>query len=149
MSIIIIPNTVIRIDGQAIYGCYHLEFLLIPDSVENIGASGISYCYGLENINIPSKVRILSNGIFKYNRLLTSIIIPENINSMESYAFEECISIKDMYLYPSSPPSIQPNTFYNISVDCIYHVRPKSLEAYKTATNWTTITNQIVGDLEV
>jgi hypothetical protein len=54
--------------------------------------------------------------------------------------------MKHYYIMPTTPPTIQSNTFRNIQSDCVIHVPAESLEAYKTATYWSTHASKMVGE---
>jgi hypothetical protein len=54
--------------------------------------------------------------------------------------------MKHYYIMPTTPPAIQSKTFSNIQSDCVIHVPAESLEAYKTASNWSTHASKMVGE---
>lgn len=141
------PNSVN--DSPDFIGCWTFTSVSIPNNVTTISSSKFRDCYSLISISIPNKVTSIGTRAFLNCFSIASISIPDSVQSINDESFSSCIGMKDIYLFPNIPPSIQSITFRSISSDCIFHVRPESLEAYKAATNWSALADQIVGDLVV
>jgi hypothetical protein len=61
------------------------------------------------------------------------------VTNIDTYAFYNCYGIAEYHLLPTTPPTLaNKNAFNNIASDCIIYVPVGSLNAYKTATNWST-----------
>lgn len=103
---------------------------------------------------------------FYNNKSLTSVIISNSIFSMESFAFygcsflesirfeddskleslgsnvfDWCAKLAEVYL-PETPPTLESvNAFANIKADCVFYCKTQeSLDAYKSAENWSALT---------
>jgi len=169
LTSITIPSGVTTIDGYAFYSCYSLTNIVIPNSLNSIISSAFYYCYSLIRISIPKDMANVNNYLFDdcrslidvripndvttigsnafYNcHSLTSITIPSGVTTIGNYAFASCYGMKHYYLLPTTPPTIRGTSFSSIQSDCVIHVPAESLEAYKTASNWSTHASKMVGE---
>ena len=112
-------------------------------------------------------ITTISSYAFYNNKSLTSIIFSSGIKVIESFAFYGCSSIesirfgdsgkleslgtnafdwcaklKSVYL-PETPPILASvNAFANIKADCVFYCKTQaSLDAYKSAQNWSALTS--------
>lgn len=167
LSSVAIPNGVTNIGDYAFYTCRTLSSLTIPDSVTSIssnstfsncgslstitmpdvltalGAGMFSHCGSLLNINIPDAVTSISSSAFTNCHSLTKITIPANVTSIARYAFQYDGGMQEYHLKSATPPTLEnTNAFNNIASDCIIYVPYSAdhsvLNAYQTATNWST-----------
>lgn len=79
-----------------------------------------------------------------YSFNVSNLFIYDNLKCMDEYAI---ISTPYIYIYAGQPPVIQVNSFVNSSLIKEIHVPADSLEAYKTANNWSAYGDFMVGDL--
>ena len=105
-------------------------------------------CYGLTSVTIPDSVTSISSNAFYYCYSLASVIIPDSVTSISSNAFGNCYGVAEYHLAPTTPPTLSStNAFNGISADCIIYVPYSAdhsiLEAYKTASNWSTYANRM------
>ena len=136
---ITIPDGVTSIEGYAFYYCYLLANITIPDGVTSIKTNVFRSCYSLTSITIPDGVTSIENYAFYYCYLLANITIPDDVTSIGTYAFQNCYSMAEYHFLSTTPPTLSnTNAFTGISSDCIIYVPQGSLEAYQTATNWST-----------
>ena len=117
------------------------------DNITSIGNYVFYGCYSIENSVMPSNVRSIGDSAFRNCFGLTNVTIPDSVTSIGNNAFTGCYGISEYHLRPVNPPTIGANTFSSISSDCIIYV-PYSedhsvLEAYKTATNWSTYASKM------
>ena len=75
---------------------------------------------------------------------VSNLFIYDNLKCMDEYAI---ISTPYIYIYVVQPPVIQVNSFVNSSSIKEIHVPADSLEAYKTANNWSAYGDFMIGDL--
>ena len=148
LTSITIPDGLTSIGDSAFSDCYSLTGITIPDGLERTGASAFSKCYSLTSITIPDSFVSIWNSAFSSCYSLTSITIPDNVASIWDRAFAACYGISEYHLLPTTPPTLNStDAFSSIATDCIIYV-PYSedhsiLEAYKTATNWSTYASKM------
>ena len=80
---------------------------------------------------------------------LISIEIPDSVTNIGNYAFDGCKSLTSVYL-PNTPPTLAAvNSFASIHADCAFYCKTQaSLEAYKKAENWSTLSGTYTFTLE-
>lgn len=84
--------------------------------LSEIGQAEFYSCVKLETIDIPANVT--------------------SIGSDSSNAFGSCTSLRSVYMWPTTPPIIRNDEFYN-SPGIVIYVPTGSLSAYQKATNWS------------
>ena len=107
--------------GCAFYNLYVLKKATISRNITTIGVYAFFGCTGLKSIR------------FEENSKLKNI---------DSNAFEWCAKLTEFYL-PETPPTLaNVNAFANINAACTFYCKTQeSLEAYKKAANWSTLTS--------
>lgn len=110
-----IPNSVIKIEDHAFYGCGLTGKLDIPESVKMIGDYAFGYCTGLTgNIIIPSGITSIGNWSFaNCYGLSGNLIIPDNITTIGDYAFAYCKGLTGKLIMSSEVVSIGKSAFEN------------------------------------
>lgn len=140
---ITIPSDVTKIgSGLAFY--LHITGVIIPDEVTEIGTSAFEYCDNLENVVIGNGVTKIGYKAFTACSKLTNIIIPESVINIGDYGFRCGNSTNKVIItmLSTTPPSIQSNSFLTSTLNKI--VVPAGCgEAYKAATNWSTLADYI------
>ena len=109
---------------NAFYGCNSLAFTTLSASVTDIPSSTFYNCYSLASVSIPSSVTRIG-----------------------THAFYNCYGmvIYDFTKHTSVPTLESTNAFSGIPSDCVIKVPSSLVEEWKSATNWSTYANQIVG----
>lgn len=165
---IAIPINMTNINASAFVGCYALMNITIPLNITNIGNYAFNDCINLTDIIIPNGIDTIKTGVFRGCTNLTKISLPVELQSIWSYAFYNCkslihITIPDTvsyiegqvfngcwgivayYIKPTEPPTINYGTF-SLASDCLIYVPAASLDAYKTASNWSSLADKMVGE---
>lgn len=148
LSSINISDGVTSIPSGIFSECYNLSSISIPASVTNIGNSAFYKCYSLASISIPDGVTSIGSYAFQACFSLSSISIPDGVTSVVDSTFNNCYGISEYHFASTTPPTLSnTNAFTGIAADCIIYV-PYSedhsiLEAYKTATNWSTYASKM------
>ena len=104
-------------------------------------------CCSLSSITIPDGVTSIGKNAFYGCNSLASITIPDGVTSIGDYAFTNCSSVAfyDFTACTSIPMLSNTNAFSNIVADCQIRVPASLVDAWKTATNWSTYADHIVG----
>lgn len=144
LTSITIPNSVTSIGDSAFRDCSRLTSITIPNGVTSIRDETFFSCRNLTRVTIPNSVTSIGYRAFYYcNYGLTSITIPNSVASIGNYAFAYCSSLTSITCFAITPPTIQSSTFQNVPSTCIIKVPAESVEAYKSATNWSERANYI------
>lgn len=133
-----IPNSVISIGDCAFLLCRGLTGnLTIPNSVTSIGRETFSGCTGLFSITLGNSVA--SIGIYAFSSCirLTSVTIPNSVISIGNGAFSYCPNLDTITMLGTTPPSLGTNVFSISNPSFTIYVPYESLNAYKTANNWS------------
>ena len=83
----------------------------------------------------------ISHSAFSNCKNLRKVVLPKNITTIGIYAFDWCTNLESVYL-PETPPILtNANSFGNLKSGCIFYCKDQaSLDAYKAAANWSTLT---------
>lgn len=135
------------IPGNTFGNCFNLLDFTIPSTVTEIGDSAFNGCFKLPAITLPSGLTTIGSSAFSACYSLTSVTIPASVTSIKSSAFSSTKSMQEIHLLPTTPPTLaNSNAFTGISSTCVFYVPSASLDAYKTASNWSTYASKMVGE---
>ena len=87
-----LPNNV-TFDANCFNGCKSLVSIKLPNGIKEI-PGGAFFNSGLKSIEIPNSVTDLGGSCFAYCKSLTSIKIPNTITKINTWTFNECVSLK-------------------------------------------------------
>ena len=87
---------------------------------------------------------MIRNCAFQSCSSLASITIPNGVTSIGSKAFSNCNNLTSMKIEATTPPTLS-NTNAISTATTQIQVPMASVEAYKTATNWSNFADIIVG----
>lgn len=112
------------------------------EGIESIAYYALGQCYSLTRIEIPNSVTKINKSAFTGCTGLKSVVFGDNskLNIIEESAFYWCMNLESVYL-PVIPPTLaNVNAFDDIKATCTFYCKTQeSLEAYKKATNWSTL----------
>ena len=142
MASFTIPDGVKSIEQNTFFYCHSLQSITIPGSVTSIADNAFYNCGTLASITIQDGVTSIGNSAFSNCKSLSSITIPYSVTSIGNYAFSACYGMAEYHMKPTTPPIMSgTNVFNKIPSDCIIYVPKGSLNAYKSATNWSSYTD--------
>ena len=101
----------------------NIDITVIPDTVTTIGYASMAM----------SRMPTTKN----------SVDIPASVTSIEKWAFELIPTLTTVYCRATNPPTLDALTFEGSDNIAHIYVPSESVEAYKTATNWSTFANII------
>lgn len=116
-----IPEGVSKIGGNAFRSCNNLRQFSMPDSVTILGENVFTECAMLEDVELSSNIENIALYMFSYCKNLKHLDIPEGVSNIDleafrgsglveisfpstlkrinSYAFEDCKDLKNIYYY--------------------------------------------------
>lgn len=166
LKTIAIPDSVTSIENSAFRGCNSIKYVRLSKSLQllgsnmfdgNYGLLGVSnteylpflanylfqYCYSLRKIRLSSTIQELRYRALLGCYSLSMIDLPDTVTLLDN-AFMSCLSIDKIIVRATTPPNIVgTGTFAGIPITAKIYVPDASLEAYKTASIWTTYANYI------
>jgi len=142
---LIIPNGVNSIGSFAFYGCNKLASLTIGTGVTSIENYAFNYCSGLTTVNFNATNCTSMGGVytavFQGCTSFAALNIGNNVTKIPDAAFYGCSSITSITSFPTVPPTIYTYTFNNVSKSIPVYVLCNSLNAYQSASYWSSFTN--------
>ena len=143
LTSITIPNSVTSIGDSAFFNCSNLTSVEIPNSVTSIGEYAFFNCYNLTSIEIPNGVTRIAGRTFYDCYKLTSIEIPNGVTSIEVGAFGQCTGLSSVTVKSTTPPTLGYSIFYDVSQNLVIYVPAESVNAYKSASGWSSYADKI------
>ncbi len=137
-----LPSTLTSIGASAFSGApLSGRFALPMTLAANIEPSAFNTSQ-MEALHIPEGITRMPASLCRYSRLLLSVIIPSTVTLMEENCLADCNQLDTMIVKASTPP-----TLYNGAVpsnaSLTIYVPAVSVEAYKSATNWSAYADKI------
>lgn len=124
----------------------HVKKMPIPDTIPN---STTAYIYrdmfDVERVNVSKAKTALQSYYFTGGISIKELTIPANVESIADRAFTDLWNLRALHMKPTTPPTLgNARTFndYITSARIIYVPYSEDhsiLEAYQTATNWSTL----------
>ena len=142
-----IPNSVMTIGAQAFISCSGLTSITIPNGVTTIEGAAFAFCSGLTSVTIPNSVTSIGSQTFLGCSGLTSITIPSSVASIGYQTFLGCTGLTDVYCYAENVPTTNSDAFAYLNLGNItLHVRPASIDSYKTTSPWSDFKEIVESD---
>lgn len=162
-----LPEGVTSIGMRAFYSCGNITSITIPDSVTMLGTFLCGECSNLVTATVGNNVKLTGQGIFqkcsKLNSVtlgnsvsfvsadsfdgcasLAEITLPSSVKTISTRAFQNCTSLMKVVCLAETPPTLNATALDGVPADCIFEVKPASVEAYKAETNWSVRADNIV-----
>lgn len=114
----IIPEGTTKIGKYTFCGRTSLASIQIPDSVTSIGAYAFDSCG------------------------LTTVTVPRNVTNIGYAAFQYC-SLQNIIVKAIKPPTLGSLAFYGLPSSFNIYVPAESVDAYKSASNWSSYASNI------
>lgn len=141
-------DNVSTIELQAFNGCSSLQTELNMPNLESIGDMAFKGC-AIERItNLGSITAIAessnNNGTFAQCKNLSFARMPSTLTTIGRFTFNNCSSLKTLIMESITPPTMSDTrTLAGTHADFAIYVPDESVEAYKTATNWSQYQDRI------
>ena len=137
-----IPDSVTEIGQDAFYYCQALTEATIGNGVTSIGNYAFYYCNKLTSLTIPDATTKIGNSAFSNCQALTDVTIGNGVTIIDGSAFSYCGKITSITILATTPPTLGYEALYGTGLGYIY-VPAESVDAYKTATNWSSYASHI------
>lgn len=137
------PSSTITSSGYAFQNSQILERINIPTNLTIVGKGAFEYCYFLKDVVLPSGLTGIGESAFHECKTLREITIPANVNDIRASAFSGCWQLTDVYLLPTTPPTLENKNAFPNNPTTI-HVPHGYLEDYQTASVWSGLASQMV-----
>lgn len=145
-------ENIISSNNQA-FSNTNLESSYIPPNLTAIPADYMNQ-YGMDvtalrEINLHEGITAIGNNAFKFCANVPEITIPSTVTSIGQSAFEQSYGCHAVHMKPTSPPTLGNTAAFPTNngqtyaqvMYVPYSADHSILEAYKTATNWSTYAN--------
>lgn len=166
-----LPDSILSIGETAFRGCTSLQPFAFPPQLTTISRFMLS---GLiwEDVIIPEGITAINYGAFYNCTKLANCVLPDSLQTIGGYAFESCYSLTSIHLGPNViyidvgaflnasklltvvidavvPPVIDQSSFGGNISGRLFYVPDESVDAYKSATNWSSYADSIKGISEL
>lgn len=155
-----------KIGEYAFYDCSSLTSVMIPNGIATIGTCAFKLCTNLQYVKIGDDVTELKNEAFYncrslsvleignglktigqtslYNCPVTELVLPQSFEEFSIYAIYGCSNLATVTIKATTPPVVQASSFASSNPNRIkFYVPAASVEAYKSATNWSAFASHI------
>ena len=130
---VVIPNTVVTIDGGAFFECSGMKALAIGSAVTSIGGSAFELCDRLTSLIIPNSVDTINKYAFYGCGHLTTVTLGASVALIDHSAFSGCTKLESIHICAARPPKTQKSTFQKIPSKVSLTVPIGARPAYSTA----------------
>lgn len=137
---LVIPDGTTRIRSNLFMYNTTIETLYVPSSVEEIGMMAFWECTNLTSVEFEEGITVIGSDAFRNCTGLTSVTIPASVTVFD--AFGGCSSLTDITFLSETPPELGQYSLDGTN-DCPIYVPDESVDAYKTANNWTRYASRI------
>lgn len=119
--------------------------LIINNTITLVGQQAFRGWSNATSLTIPNSVEIIHPQAFQYWYVLPNLVIPESVTEIWEEAFADANSLTSITVLAQIPPDLKNvNAFFSGStVTKNFYVPAGSLNAYKTAQNWSAYASQI------
>lgn len=125
----------------------NITSLEIPNGVNRLEKSAFNSCDSLISITLPNSLTFIDFFAFNGCTNLTNLTIPINVKTIKNSALS-CGSSENKTTFTfksTTPPSIGTQVFNTSWINKIY-VPSSAVSAYKSATNWSSLSAYIQAD---
>lgn len=130
-----------------LFSAEQIRHITFPNHITSITSSSAMNAFRLETVKLPDSLNHMEN-ILRNAHSLKTINVPASFATMANYSWSGSNANDREYIFHSTTPMTLPrsalNYFFNsLSFYMRIYVPDSSVNAYKTATNWTTVANYI------
>lgn len=101
LETVVFSETLRIIGNDAFWDCNALSRITLPDSVEAIGEGAFFGCGNLQAVQLNNGLKAIGSSAFEYSGI-ESIVIPASVESLKSFTFANCSSLKTVVIQDNS-----------------------------------------------
>ena len=142
LTFVHIPSDFVRLEYASFSDCTSLATVIIDDldGSMTIGGNSFAYCSALTSFTMGEGVWYLDGYSF-YQSGLLSIELPSTISNIGEAVFQGCYDLTQVTIRSTTPPVLSNSSSFDGSYPI--YVPAESVEAYKSATNWSALASRI------
>ena len=106
-----------------------------------IAGDAFDYCNSLTSVTIPNSVTYIGDYAFYHCDSLRDVTIGSGVTRIGMGVFDSCTGLTSVTVNATTPPRLGSNVFYGSN--CPIYVPAQSVDAYKTASGWSTYASRI------
>lgn len=155
-----IPSSVTKIENTAFRGAGLSGCVIDLPNLTSIGFFDVFSNTKIKRINSLgsiTSIQFQSEPPGYYNRCpvfyncknLEYVNLPNTLLTLGGYIFAGCTSLKEVICNAVTPPTLASTVFNSTNSTFLIYVPDESVEAYKSATNWSTYASRIKGISEL
>lgn len=136
-----LSNSIKRIEETAFAGCA-IENIIIPDNVVFLGNGVFFGCKNLKTVEIGDGVENIGPLMFYNCENIETVTLGTGVKTIEEQAFWES-AIQFLVIKAIEPPVLESANYFPSTLSTIY-IPVGTLDAYQTATNWSSFSDKFV-----
>ena len=140
-AIIDLSTNAYNINDYAFANCTSLMNVTLPRCTQ-INTYSFANCTNLRSITLDN-LAVISVGAFSGCTKLDSVVIGERCRTINNDAFRGCNNLTSISCLSTTPPWLGTKVFDSTN-NCPIYVPAESVEAYKSATNWSNYASRIM-----
>ncbi len=140
---VVLSKNVVVLPEYTFAKCSSLESFVIPNQVTKLGDRCFEYCTALKTVELSNTLTELGAGAFYACSALESVVIPRTVVTMLNNVFQNCSVLKQVRVLAEQPPTLGTSGFSSAHSTLKIYVPDASVQAYKTATNWSGYASKI------
>ena len=122
-------------------------FVEFGDNVSEIGQYAFTDCCSLFHIGLGTGITSIGSHAFESCSNLTYLTVPNTVTAIGDNTFNDCDGIFTYHLKSTTPPTLSnSNAFSSMTSDARILVPYASVDTYKAATNWSSLSDFIEGE---
>lgn len=143
---VIFPSSGISTSNHIFNSCYSLDRVVLPENTVSVGTNFFRTCYGLHNVTFLNPTMTMGNNGFNGCTSIPKVKFLKN-KGVGTNMFNGCYALEELDLSENTQLVVLADVNALTSAPSYLRILvPKSLEnTYKTATNWSTYADNIVG----
>lgn len=140
-----LPSSITSMGEQVFDYCSMLNAIEIPEGITELKRESFYNCKALKDVKLPSTLQKIGQSAFASCSALDTISLPAGVNSIGQRAFAMCNKLLAITCNATTPAKLSAAATAIFSSNTLIkgrlHVPQDALEAYKSASGWSTFAN--------